>query len=219
MHSVSYSNCAHSIAVRTIFVVVMTSSVGCATVALERSKVEPLKTVDFVRVETPPLRVLTFMQAMVNSPAVGAGLIPAAIADSQGNSLVSPPAIPDLGSLISDGLRTRLPRQAPWWPKMVEGQGAVPKSYVHTSANWLRVEVERFEVAPAPLRTIYAVVDVSLRTPGNEPIWVERKVFSGVVHDGEKIDVERIARDPTQLRREVNRAARWLVNEIVDTVR
>jgi hypothetical protein len=90
---------------------------------------------------------------------------------------------------------------------------------VHTSGNWLRVEVERFEVAPVPFRTVFAVVDVSLRSRGNEPIWVERKVFSGVIHGGEKIDVERIPGDLTQLRREVDRAAQWLVNEIAATVR
>lgn len=205
--------------VRATAVVLAISLAGCATVALDRSKMEPLKAVDLVRVTTPPLRVLTFTQALVNSPAVGAGLIPAAIAESEGNTLVSPPAIPDLGSLVSNGLRTKLPEQAPWWPKMTEGQGAVPKTYVHPSGHWIRVEVEKFEVAPPPLRTVFAVVDVSLRTQANEPIWVERKAFSGVAHGGEKIDVDRIPGDLTQLRREVERAADWLVNEIVAKAR
>ena len=159
---------------------------GCATVALDRSKVEPLKTVNLVRVTTPPLQVLTFTQAMVNSPAVGAGLIPAAIAEAEGNTLVSPPAIPDLGLLVSNGLRAKLPEQAPWWPKMIEGQGVVPKAYVHAGGPWIRVEVEKFEVAPPPMRTVFAVVDVSLRTQANESIWVERKAFSGVVHGGRR---------------------------------
>lgn len=192
---------------------------GCATVALDRSKVEPLKTVEFVRVETPPLHVLTFMQALVNSPAVGAGLIPAAIAESQGNTLISPPAIPDLGVLVSDGLRSRLPRQAAWWPRMMEGPGTVPKAYVHPKGHWLRVEVEKLEIAPPPFRTVFAVVDISLRTQSNQAVWVERKAFSGVVHGGEKIEVDRIPGDLTQLRREIERAAQWLVNEIAGSVR
>jgi hypothetical protein len=204
----------------TITVVLAVGLTGCATVALDRSKVEPLKSVDLVRVTTPPLQVLTFTQAMVNSPAVGAGLIPAAIAEAEGNTLVSPPAIPDLGVLVSDGLRAKLPGQAPWWPKMIEGQGgAVAKAYKHSGGPWLRVEVEKFEVAPPPFRTVYAIVDVSLRTPANEPIWVERKAFSGAVHGGEKIDVNRIPGDLTQLRREVERAAQWLVDEVVAKVR
>ena len=219
MHQIWNRSCARGITAAATALVLLLGSTGCATVALERSKVEPLKTVDFVQVETPPLQVLTFMQALVNSPSVGAGLIPAAIAESQDKTLFSAPAIPDFGALIGEGLRARLPQQASWWPTMVQGQGVVPKSYVHASGNWLRVEVERLEVAPPPLRTVFAIVDVSLRTRANEPIWVEHKAYSGIVHGGEKIDVDRLPGDLTQLRREVERAAQWLVNEIASEVR
>jgi hypothetical protein len=80
--------------------------------------------------------------------------------------------------------------------------------------------VERYEVAPAPLRTVFATVEVSLRDAANQPLWVQRKTFSGVVHGGDKIDVDKLAAgDASQLGKEIERAADWLVNELVASIK
>ena len=199
-------------------VTAMAALAGCAAVPLERDKVAKISSVDTLRVEAPPIQVMTVMQAFVKSP-YGGGLLPGLIADAEGKALVSPPAIPDLGLLVAQGLRVRL-AEVSGWPKMSEPAAPVKADYVHKSRESLRVSVERYEVAPAPLRTVYATVEVSLRDTANQPLWVQRKTFSGVVHGGEKIDLDKLtAGDPSQLGREVQRAADWLVAELAASLK
>ncbi len=190
---------------------------GCASIALERAKVEPLKSVELVRVQTPPLQLTTFMQAWANSPQ--SGWLIQGIASEQPRAMLAPPAIPDMGAAITAGLKAQLPKQVAWWPQITDNGAVVPQEYVHQGGPWLRVEVMKLELAPPPLRTVFAVVDVSLRSPKNEPIWVERKAFSGVVHGGEKIDVDKLPDDLSQVQREVDRAVQWLIREIAATVK
>lgn len=202
-----------------LFSLLTLSLSGCVTVPLDRAKVEKIPNVEFVRVQTPPVHAITFMQAWANSSA-GGGLLVGAIAASEDKTVFGPPAIPDIGALLIDGLRARLPQQAPWWPKMNVRAEPVPPEYAPSTGDWTRLRIEAFQLAPPPMRTVYVVVDVSMRNAQNEPHWVERKVFSGFVHGGEKIDVDKLAAgDFSQLRREVERAADWLVNEIVASVR
>lgn len=158
------------------------------------------------------------MQAWAKSPQAGPGWLVVATADAQGKVVFSPPAIPDLAAGVANGLRKRLPIQAAWWPRMNEQAVAVPATYAPSTGSWLRVDVEKFQIAPAPLRTVFAVVNVSLRDASNQPIWVERKAFSGVVHGGEKIDVDKLPGDLSQLRREIERASDWIVTEVVSTI-
>jgi hypothetical protein len=192
---------------------------GCAGVPLERDKVAKISSIDTVRVEAPPVQVMTVMQAFVKSP-YGDGLLPGLIADAEGRALVSPPAIPDLGLLVAQGLRVRLAQEATWWPKMSEPTAPVKPDYVHKSREFMRVSVERYEVAPAPLRTVFATVEVSLRDTANQPLWVQRKTFSGVVHGGEKIDVDKLAAgDTSQLGKEIERAADWLVSQLAGSIK
>lgn len=200
-------------------VAAMAALAGCAGVPLERDKLAKISSIDTVRVEAPPIQVMTVMQAYVKSPS-GGGLIPGLIADAEGRALVSPPAIPDLGLLVAQGLRARL-SEASGWPKISEPAAPVKADYVHKSRESLRVSVvERYEVAPAPLRTVFATVEVSLRDTANQPLWVQRKTFSGVVHGGDKIDVDKLAAgDASQLGKEIERAADWLVNELVASIK
>ena len=192
---------------------------GCAGVPLERDKVAKISAIDTVRVEAPPIQVMTVMQAFVKSP-YGGGLLPGMIANAEGRALISPPAIPDLALLVAQGLRVRLPQEAAWWPKMSEPTAPVKAGYVHDSREWLRVSLEQYEVAPAPLRTVFATVEVSLRDAANQPLWVQRKTFSGVVHGGEKIDLDKLATgDASQLGKEVERAAQWLVTELAGSIK
>ena len=88
---------------------------ACAA-PIERDKVAKIQSVDVVVLETPPVQVMTVMQAFVKSP-YGTGLLPGLIADAEGKALVSPPAIPDIGLLVAQGLQARVPQQAPWFPR------------------------------------------------------------------------------------------------------
>jgi hypothetical protein len=186
---------------------------GCGT-PLERDKVAKIPSVDVVVVETPPVQVMTVMQAFVKSP-YGDGLLPGLIADAEGKALVRPPAIPDIAQLVVHGLRQRVP---PWFPKMSEPPQVAKADHVHPRES-LRVVVERYEVAPAPLRTVFATVEVSLRDTANQPLWSQRKTFSGFTHGGEKIEIERLNKgDTSQLRTEVERAAQWLANEFAGSM-
>ena len=97
-------------------VTAMAALAGCAAVPLDRDKLAKISSIDTVRVEAPPIQVMTVMQAFVKSPS-GGGLIPGMIADAEGRALVSPPAIPDLGLLVAQGLRARL-SEASGWPKI-----------------------------------------------------------------------------------------------------
>jgi hypothetical protein len=191
---------------------------GCANIPIDRTKVQKMPPVDLVRVATPPMPVMTLMQAYVKN-TVAPGLLPAGIAESQNQTLFSAPAIQDIGLLLTDGLRKRIPQAAPWWPPMTPLLQPVAGDYVHAGKPWLRVEVTRLEIAPVPLRTLFAVVNVSLRDAGNQPMWVFNKAFSGVVHGGEKIDMAKLPGDLSQLRREIDRAVDWLVAEIAADIK
>ena len=101
----------------------------------------------------------------------------------------------------------------------MSGAVATAKPNQPTSRDSLQVAVTRYEVAPAPLRTVFASMEVSLRDAANQTLWSQRKTFSGVTHGGEKIDIDRLAKgDTSQLKVEVERAARWLVNEIAGSI-
>ena len=189
---------------------------GCGT-PLERDKVAKIPSVEVVVVETPPVQVMTVMQAFVKSP-YGDGLLPGLIADAEGKALVRPPAIPDIGLLVAQGLQSRLPQQASWFPKMSSPIRSASAGQTMPRES-LRIAIERYEVAPAPLRTVFATAEVSLRDAANQPLWSQRKTFSGFTHGGEKIEIERLSRgDTSQLRTEVERAAQWLVNEIAGSI-
>lgn len=141
------------------------------------------------------------------------------IADAEGRKTFGPPEIRDFGADFTQKLLRRLPQAASWWPPMVVQSGVVPANYVHGGGDWLRIEVTQFEIAPPPLRTIYAGVHVSLRRPGGQEVWAARKIFSGVVHGGEKITEEKLVAGTSQLQRELDRASDWLVTEVAAQVR
>lgn len=59
---------------------------GCANVPIDRTKVQKMPPVDVVRVVTPSMPAMTLMQAYVKN-TVAPGLLPAGIAESQGQTL------------------------------------------------------------------------------------------------------------------------------------
>ncbi len=190
------------------------SLVGCASSPLQRSSVERLQSVEIVTVSTPAIEAPSLMQAGVSSGQLG--LIPALIVEDQQKFTYSPPLIQDLGALLTDRLQQSL-AQICWWPKMTVHQDSVPANYVYPSGHWLRVAIGKYQIAPSPFRTVFAVARVSLERPymQGEPLWIKQIAFSGIVHGGERIDVDRLPDDPSLLRREIERAADWLAREIV----
>ena len=192
---------------------------GCAGTSMQRAKVEKIERAELVRVITPPLDAPSFMQGWVNSGT--AGWLQAAIADSETKVQFSPrdTNIQDFGELVAIKLQQRLQTTAPWFPSMEYRGDAVPASYVPYGKTWLRLEVFRYELAPPPMRTVFVGVEASLRSAQNEPLWTARKVFSGFVHGGEKIDMDQATWEPSQLRRELERAADWITNQIANDAR
>ena len=69
-------------------VTAMAALAGCAAVPLDRDKLAKISSIDTVRVEAPPIQVMTVMQAYAKSPS-GGGLIPGLIADAEGRALVA----------------------------------------------------------------------------------------------------------------------------------
>lgn len=189
---------------------------GCGNVPLQRSNVEKLEKIAVVRVVTPAMYAPSFMQAAVRSGTV-LGAIPGLIVSNEQKFTFMPPLIQDFGILLTDGLQRRLVQQAPWWPKMTTLENPVPANYVYPDSYWLRVEVLQSELAPPPMRTVFITARVSLHRPygQNGPLWSKLKTFSGFVHGGEKIDMDKLPNDPAQLRQEIQRAADWLVEEMV----
>jgi hypothetical protein len=192
---------------------------GCANVQMQRAKVEKFREVELVRVVTPPLEAPSFMQAWDKSGT--GGLVQAAIAASEPHVQLSPrnAAIPDFGDLVATKLLTRLPARAEWFPKLDYQGDAVHSAYVVPGKAWLRLEVFNYHLAPPPMRTVTVGVEVSLRDERNQRLWVQRKIFSGLVHGGKKIEMDEAKADPAQLGRELDRAAEWLSTEIASEVR
>ena len=96
-------------------------------------------------------------------------------------------------------------------------EAPVPANYVYPAAEWLRIEVVEYYIAPAPVKTLHVGVRVSLRRAGDrgEPYWAKFKIYSGLVHGGEKIDTDNLPADPAQLNREIERASEWIARTIV----
>jgi hypothetical protein len=187
---------------------------GCANSPLQRSSVEKLQSIEIITVATPAMEAPSFLQAGVKSGQLS--LIPALIVEGEKKITLSPPVIQDFGMLVTEKMQRRL-AQIPWWPKMTTHQDSVPENFVNPSGYWLRVAIGKYEIAPSPLKTVFAVARVSLERPymQGEPLWVKQKAFSGIVHGGEKIDMDKLPDDSSQLRREIERAADWLAREIV----
>ena len=192
---------------------------GCANVPLERASVAKLKDIRLVQVVTPALEAPTFMQSALKRGALG-GAIPALIVQSEAKNTLSPPQILDFGALVTEKLKRRLPAQISGWPAMTSHGGAVPANFVYANGAWLRVEVKQYEIATGFGRLLISV-NVSLWNAQNrgEPLWVKFKTFSGLVHGGEKIDMEKLPGDASQLNRELERAADWIAKEITADVR
>lgn len=217
------SNYLKSIGSNSVFFIVLsllvTALSGCANVRVDRSSVEKMPEIQLVQVVTPALEVPTFMQAALKSGALG-GIIVAAIVQGEEKSTLSTPQISDIGALVTEDLKQRLSERASWWPRMTKHERVVPGNYVYPGGDWLRVEVFRYEIAPTPLKTLYVGVQVSLWRSHNQgdPLWIKRIVFSGIVHGGEKIIADNLPNDPSQLNREIERAADWLAKEIAADV-
>ncbi len=201
---------------RMLGLIVLLAPVCSIAAPPDRDKVAEIQSLDVLRVEAPPIQVMNALQAYAKSP-LGGGAIPVLIAEGQDKTVARPPAIPDLGELVAEGLWVRLGQEVSWWPKMSESVTLVEADHVHASGAslWVAI-VDRYEIAPRPFRTVFATAEVSLRDAANQPLWTERMTFSGVVHDGEKIDVDQLAAgDATLLRAELERAAGWLVTELL----
>jgi hypothetical protein len=192
---------------------------GCANVPLQRASVEKLPGLRLVQVVTPALEAPTFMQAALRSGTL-AGAIPALIVQGEGKTTLTPPLILDFGALVTENLKRKLPQQGAWWPPMTPHEGAVPGNYVYPGGAWLRVEVKRYEIA-AGFGRLLINVSVSLLNSQNrgESLWEKQKAFSGLVHGGEKIAVDKLPDDPLQLNRELERAAEWIANELAAEIR
>lgn len=192
---------------------------GCGSVALKREPVAQLEGVEIVHVVTPPLESLTFMQAAVKSGTLG-GVIPAVIAQAERQSTLASPGISDLGGLIAEKLQKRIPEKAPWWPPMTRREAPVPADYISSQTAWLRIEIWRYELAPT-FKRILAFVKVSLRQPGDKggELWATSSGYSGLVHGGEKVIEANLPQDPSQLNREIDRAADWIVTDILASLR
>lgn len=192
---------------------------GCASVSMQRAKVEKIERVELVRVITPPLEAPSFMQAWAKSGT--GGWFQAVIAESQPKIQISArdTNIQDFGDVVAIKLQRRLQTTTPWFPPLEYRGDAVPAGYVPSGKAWLRLEVFRYEVAPPPMRTVFVGVEASLRDAQNAPLWTTRKVFSGFVHGGEKVDMDQATSEPSKLRRELERAADWLTSEIANDVR
>lgn len=167
-----------------------------------------------MNVSTPALEVPTFLEVAAQRLSRGR---PGTLTSSGARSTLAPPAIPDLGVSIGEKLTRRLAQQVRWWPGTIPLESPVPANYVHTPGPWLRVQVTHFEIAPPPLKTLFVMADVSLRRPGDQgaPYFTRKKVYSGVIHGGGKLDEERLAVDGSLLAREMDRAAAWLADELV----
>jgi hypothetical protein len=190
--------------------------VGCAN--LDRTKVEKLDHISLIRVETPPLHILTAMQAYARSPQ-GGGLIPGLIAESQERTVVSAQVIPDIGVMVAESLRDQLPRRAAWWPRMTLREEPVKSEYANSDGAWLRLNVTDIHIAPWPIRTLRVHMQVSLRSARNEPMWVYETGYSSDPRGVGQIDLERLAAgDFTQLQREITNAARSIVDNIASQV-
>lgn len=188
---------------------------SCATVPMQRAEVEKLHAVDVVRVATPPLYINTFLRALAaQNPSLLTG---AAAASDTTPVAYKPPAIPDFGDMVTRQLLAELGRQVPWWPSTNYVVEPVSASYVHGAGPWMRVEVFSYEVAPGFGRLLIGV-EVSMRRATGEPLWVARHVFSGIVHGGEKIEIERLPNDTSQLEAELRRAATWIVAATVEEI-
>lgn len=215
-HSKPYSH-------RNVFLIIscLLASVlsGCANTPLQRASVEKLKNIHVVQVVTPALEAPTFLQAAFKTGAVG-GLVPALMVQEEAKNTLTPSAIPDFGALVTEKLKRRLQEQVSWWPPMTSHEGAVPGNFVYQSGDWLRVDVYKYEVAAGGGR-LFIGVNASLRNAQDrgEPLWVKQKLFSGLVHGGEKIIMENLPNDPSQLNRELERAAEWLAAELAADIR
>jgi len=192
---------------------------GCANVRVDRAAVEKIQKIEMVQVITPALEIPTFLQAAVKSGTLG-GVLPAVMAESQGKDTRVAPAIHDVGALLAEKLRASIPQKVSWWPTMTLRQGAVPGNYAHPSGEWLKVKVERYEIAPAPMKTLFVEVEVSLRRAQDrpDPLWVRRLAYSGVVHGGQKIDTDKLPATLPLLNREIERSAEWLAREIASSI-
>ena len=192
---------------------------AACSVPLQRQSLEKIGEIRVVQVTTRALEAPTFMQAAVSRGVLG-GALPTAVAQSNATVTLTPPLIPDAGALVTRKLKRELATLA-WWPRMTDNASPVPANYVHASSEWLRVEVFEYYIAPSPANTLHLGVRVSLRPAGDrgDPLWVKLKIYSGLVHGGEKLDADQLSADPAQINREIERATEWVAKQIVADMR
>jgi len=178
----------------------------------DRSEIEALPGIELVRVATPPVAVKTFARRLAE---VAPSLLTGAIAGAeQLPDTLAPPVIPDFGAIVAERLNAALPARVSWWPTMVIRPDPVNVKYVHADVPWLRVWVKNIQIAASG--RILTGVEVRLWDIPGKSLWSDTEYFSGLINGGEKIDMDVLFKDQSQVRREMERAADHIVGKIID---
>ena len=178
----------------------------------DRSEIETLPAIELVRLATPPVAVKTFARRLAE---VSPGLITGAVASAeQLPETLAPPVIPDFGAIVAERLNAALPARVSWWPKMAIRPDPVDVKYVHADFPWLRVWVKHIQIAASG--RILTSVEVRLSAIPGKSLWSDTEHFSGLINGGEKIDMDILFKDQSQIRREMERAADHIVGKIID---